>query len=118
MQLNKYKKYIIREIKEHFSDKALDFFVNRLNDEPYLDIEIEFTLYEYSIVRILVEKRTVFFTVRERNIGLKLFKSTILSVPEEETAEILGGVVLERLDREVKLRIPDKYLREKFPVQD
>lgn len=116
MQLNEFKKNVIRELKQQFSDKAIDFVVNRLNDEPHLDIEMEFTLYGYCIVGILIERRTVFFTVREGNVGLKLFKSTLISDSGAAEKARLGRSVLEQLDREVKLRIPDKYLREKYSI--
>lgn len=116
MQLNEFKKDVIREIKQYFSKKAADFVVKRIAGEPRLEIEIEFSIYGYFVIGILIEKSTIFFTIREGGIGLKLLKSPLLSEPGEKAREIIGLSALEQLDREIRLRIPDKYLQEKYSI--
>lgn len=110
MQSNEFGREISREIKRFFGDRALDFVIRRVVLAPFLEVEMDFSLYGYFVARLNIERRTVFFSLREGDIGFGLVEAALLSDPDVASAERIGTETLQALDWNVRLRIPDKYL--------
>ena len=93
---------IIEELDEYFKHAVRDFVVKESSNTPALQVTLEMTLYNYFVVRVTVEKGVVFFSIVQSGFLFKLFK---LELSEENLK-----IAPKKLDEEIKLRIPDKYL--------
>ncbi|MEJ2046169.1 MAG: hypothetical protein P8X89_23175 [Reinekea sp.] len=96
---------LINKFDQYFQKIAKDYVVKSSTNTPFLEMTIEMTLYNYCIVRVSVEKSTIFFSIVQSGFLLQLFKT---SLSEDD----LDAALL-TLANEVKLRIPDKYLQAK-----
>ncbi|MEJ2065443.1 MAG: hypothetical protein P8X74_19550 [Reinekea sp.] len=96
---------LINKFDQYFQKIAKDYVVKSSTNTPFLEMIIEMTLYNYYIVRVNVEKSTIFFSIVQSGFLLQLFKT---SLSEDD----LDAALL-TLANEVKLRIPDKYLQAK-----
>lgn len=96
---------LIERLDEYFKNAVKDYVVKESTNTPFLLLTIEMTLYNYFVVRVTIEKNTMFFSVVQSGFQLQLFKAP-LSDSELNMASVT-------LDKEVRLRIPDKYLQAK-----
>lgn len=96
---------LIDKLDEHFKGAVKDYVVKESTDTPFLQLTLEMTLYNYFVVRVTVEKNTMFFSVVQSGFLLQLFNSQ-LSDSEINTFP-------SKLEKEIRLRIPDKYLQAK-----
>jgi hypothetical protein len=98
------KSYIL-EFSKFWRENAADFVISNSTNEPHKMFDLEFTLYNFCIVRITLEHNSVWVGDVSKGVFLKLLPKSISS----------NDVVkhLPQIDREVKLRIPDKYLEAK-----
>ncbi|WP_051235243.1 hypothetical protein [Marinimicrobium agarilyticum] len=105
MRSNDLEDLIIDKLDNYFNGAVKDYVIKESTDTPFLQLVIEMTLYNYYVVRVAVEKNTIFFSIVQSGFQLPLFKAP-LSENELETSPV-------ELDREIRLRIPDKYLQAK-----
>lgn len=96
---------LIKKLSEHFKEAAKDYVVKDSTETPFLQLTIEMTLFNYFVVRVMVEKNTVFFSIVQSGVQLPLFKSELSDSGLDAAPSVL--------DSEIRLRIPDKYLRAK-----
>ncbi|AZQ12302.1 hypothetical protein [Shewanella khirikhana] len=96
---------LIEKLDEHFKTAVKDFVVKESTDTPFLHLTIEMTLYNYFVVRLAIEKNTLFFSIVQSGFQLQLFKTSLSSEDLRAAPSIL--------DKEIRLRIPDKYLQAK-----
>ena len=99
---------LIREVKNYFQDRVSDFCSSSGHGFPP-GINIEFILYKYLLVEILIERNTAFIGIRE---GKKLISLLSTELLKSDKCYLRKGVIGE-LDQEIRLRIPDKYLTAK-----
>jgi len=97
--------FLIEKLDEHFKDAVKDYVVKESTDNPFLQLTIEMTLYNYFVVRVAIEKNTMFFSIVQSGFQLQLLK-----VPLSDSELRVAPAAL---DQEVRLRIPDKYLQAK-----
>lgn len=105
MQNDDLENALIDELDNHFKDAVKDYVIKESTDTPFLQLILETTLYNYFVVRVAIEKNTIFFSIVQSGFQLQLFKAP-LSDGELKAVPAL-------LDKEVRLRIPDKYLQAK-----
>jgi hypothetical protein len=103
---------LLREIKNYFSDRVSDFCSGPGNGIPPA-VHIEFSLYKCFLAGIEVERNTAFFGVRESKLFISLLSTELLDSNSHSDKCCLKKSALEDLDREIRLRIPDKYLKAK-----
>ena len=96
---------LIDELDRHFKDAVKDYVVKESTDTPFLQLILEMTLYNYFVVRVAIEKNTMFFSIVQSGFQLQLFKAPL----SDEEMKVAPA----SLDKEVRLRIPDKYLQAK-----
>ena len=96
---------LIDEFVKFWGNRVKDFVVSNSTDVPYRMLNIEFTLYNYILIRIILEHNSVFFSDVSKGICLNLLPIAI------DVCEV--SRCLKEIDSEVRLRIPDKYLRAK-----
>lgn len=96
---------LIKVLNQHFNNAVKDYVVKESTDVPFLQLAIEMTLYNYFVVKVTIEKNTMFFSIVQSGFQLPLFKAP-LSDSELKMAPTT-------LDKEIRLRIPDKYLQAK-----
>ncbi len=101
----KWEDTLIGALDQHFKKAARDYVVKESTDTPTLQIVIEMTLYNYYVIRLFVDKSTVFCSIIQSGFQFPLIKSPL----QESELQVMA----QRLEHEVKLRIPDKYLAEK-----
>lgn len=99
------EKMLIRGVKSHFGQSASAIMVSETTDNPYLQLKVELSLYNFVQLRIFVEKRTIFYSINQSGVQFPLFKI--------ELNQKLFIDSLPDLEKEVRLRIPDKYLKAK-----
>lgn len=105
VQSKEVENFIIENLIEYFKDKVADFTVKESADIPYLQLKIECSFYNFYVIRFLVEKGTLFISISQSKYQFDLMKLTFKSE--------LFYKVLEDLESELQLRIPDKYLSAK-----
>lgn len=96
---------LIDKLSAHFKGAAKDYVVKESTDIPFLQLIIELTVYNYYVIRVSAEKSTIFFSILQSGYQLPLFNIQ-LSDSELQKAPLT-------LEKEVRLRIPDKYLQAK-----
>jgi hypothetical protein len=96
---------LIEKLVERFKNAAKDFAVKESTDTPYVQLTIEMSLYNYFVVSCKIERNTMFFSILQSGFQLPLFK---VALSDSEL-----NLVTATLEQEVRLRIPDKYLKEK-----
>lgn len=96
---------LIKNLGKHFKDAVKDFVVKESTETPFLQLIIEMTIYNFFVVRVAIEKNTMFFSIVQSGFQLPLLR-VALSDTELQVAPAT-------LDKEIRLRIPDKYLRQK-----
>lgn len=109
MQQNSLEDVLIDELSEHFKSTVKSYVVKRATDVPHTEILIRFIAYEYFVIDLLIEKNKIFFSIKEGDVVLKLVKSNLKESHEMDKNRI-GVLVLDELNKEIRLRIPDKYL--------
>ena len=95
----------IKILNQHFNNAVKDYVVKESTDVPFLQLAIEMTLYNYFVVKVTIEKNTMFFSIVQSGFQLQLFKAPL------SDAELRMAPAT--LDKEIRLRIPDKYLQAK-----
>jgi frataxin-like iron-binding protein CyaY len=105
MQSDHIEDLVIDNIKNHFGNAVKDFVIKSSTDIPFTNIVIEMSLYNYCVININVEKSTIFASIMQSGFHFSIFKdqlteSNLLQLPKH-------------LEHEIKLRIPDKYLKAK-----
>lgn len=94
-------KFIMAKIREYFEDKVCDFSYEIVDEESKeYDFVIDFTVYNFYAVTIFYYNGKYEFSIVYNNQKIK-----ILDLQEE-----CDDIVLQKLQDELKLRIPDKYL--------
>ena len=96
---------LIGHLDKNFGKAAKDYAVKESTSTPFTQIVIELTVYNYFVVRLAVEKNTIFFSIIQSGFQMPLLKAAL-------AAEDLDSTIKE-LDEEIRLRIPDKYLQAK-----
>lgn len=109
--MNDLKRQLTIEIREFFGDRATGFCVNQ-GTGFHPAIEISFILYNYFEIILTVERNTAFFALRENKLVISIAKTELSKTPEIENL-YLGTDIMSNLDSEIRLRIPDKYLKAK-----
>lgn len=104
-KINEITDSYVTNIKEFWGDKVSDFVSSNETDTPYKMLELEFTLYNFSLLRLTLERNTVWVDEVSKGICLKLLPNPIQSNELEYH--------LAQIDSEVRLRIPSKYLKAK-----
>lgn len=105
MLSNQLEYILIESIDEQFKNAAKDYVIKESTDTPFLQVVLEMTLYNYFVVRASVEKNTIFFSILQSG-----FQFSLLDAPLSDGTL---KYVLSNLSDEVKLRIPEKYLKAK-----
>ncbi len=105
MQSNDLEDVLINRLDQHFKAAVKDFVVQEATDVPFLQLTIEMTLYNYFVLRVTVEKNTMFFSIVQSGFQLQLLKFSV----SENNLKLAPQL----LEEEVRLRIPDKYLQAK-----
>ena len=96
---------LIEILDSHFGQAVNDFVVKESSDIPALQLVIEMSLYNYFVVRAFVEKRTISLSILQSGFQFKLFSISMI----DESIDSIPA----KLEEEVRLRIPDKYLTAK-----
>ena len=96
---------LIKVLNQHFNNAVKDYVVKESTGVPFLQLAIEMTLYNYFVVKVTIEKNTMFFSIVQSGFQLPLFKAPL------SDSEI--NLAPATLDKEIRLRIPDKYLQAK-----
>lgn len=96
---------MVEYLDHYFGCPAKDYVIRESTATPYIQLIMEFTVYNYFVVRLTVEKNTMFFSIFQSGNELPLLKSAL-------SIESLDSTI-KNLDEEIRLRIPDKYLQAK-----
>lgn len=99
------ERILIEGLKSYFASSANGLLVKAASNQPFLQIEVELILYNFMRISIFVEKHTIFYSISQSGAQLPLFKI--------ELDKKLFIDSLPDLEKEVRLRIPDKYLKAK-----
>lgn len=99
------KDILIKKLNEHFGERAQGYVVKLSTDIPFLQLEIDVILYNYFLVRVSIERQAVYLAVAESQVVLRLLKLALSDSNLDDFAAML--------DKETRLRIPDKYLEAK-----
>lgn len=111
MQKNNNKNIVdnlVKEIQNYFGNKAKDFVTEILFENPFLSFSIYFKLYNYYFVTINYE---------DCSIGTGILNGTYVMGIETKKRDLNDGIPLtdffKEIDKEIRLRIPDKFLKAK-----
>lgn len=96
---------LVDKVNLHFNNAVGCFVVKASTDSPYLMVTVEMILFNYHVVRVMVERGKVYCSVIQSGYQMKFCEMDL----SDENINKLPFV----LDREVRLRIPDKYLKKK-----
>ncbi len=96
------KENLVASLMSFFGDAADDVVIAVSTDTPYVQIDVEVVVYNFFVVRFLIERTTLFASIKQSGIQLSILKSTL---DNRGFSDILAS-----LDLELRLRIPDKYL--------
>lgn len=110
MQLDSLKLDIIKEHKNFFGSKIDNFIIKEARSIPSLRIFIGFTVYKYVYVSIDIESTALHYSTQVWDRSITLFSAEIPSLLKERHGPLIAQNILARLDEELRLRIPDKYL--------
>ncbi|CCN72828.1 hypothetical protein [Vibrio nigripulchritudo] len=94
--------WVISEAENHFKDAVHDFVVKEHFDIPFCNLTIEMILYDFLLIEVHLEKGSMFFSLVHSKILFKLLSFNL--------SDLDMSVAMRKLDEEVRLRIPDKYL--------
>ena len=93
---------IVTQISDYWGSAADDFCTSESTNIPFQRFVLEFSPYRYSVVRINFERNSLFFSEVSKGISFSLLSRKV-SYPDLIDT-------LAKIDEEVRLRIPDKYL--------
>ena len=96
---------IVEEFQAFWGSKSADFCISEATDVPYRMATIEFSLYNYVLVRLQIERDSAWFAQANHQVLFHLLPN---STPIGQIASRLQEV-----DTEVRLRIPEKFLNAK-----
>lgn len=96
---------VVDKINLHFKNAVGGFIVKESTDSPHLMVTVEMILFNYQIVRVMVERGKIYCSVIQYGYQMKFCEMDL----SDENINKLPFI----LDREVRLRIPDKYLKQK-----
>ncbi len=96
---------IIDVVRAHFGRAAGGFVIKESTCEPRLMVVIDMMLFEYFVVRISVEGDSAYFGIVLPGYQVSLFESKLGEAEME--------ISMARLSDDIRLRIPDKYLKSK-----
>lgn len=105
MQSDNLEDLLIDKLDKYFNGAVKDYVIKESTDTPFLQLTIEMTVYNYFVVRVTIEKNTMFFSIVQSGFLLLLYRAP-LSDNDLNNAP-------PTLDKEIRLRIPDKYLQAK-----
>ncbi len=106
---------IINQLDNYFKDAIDCFTIEEYEKRPWAEICIRTRLYNYIPLRIMVERNEIFFSIIQAENDLTLLKRDLGKFISSgyDLSSIEWECVLKQLEQEVKLRIPDKYLKAK-----
>lgn len=114
MQLNKdysadeLEKIIIKGLLSFFKDRVQDFATAEKTDTPFIQFGFEFEIYNYFIVRFNYSRGGCGFCIVNGELGIDL------DIEPEWFEEIKDlNKYFKKLEKEIELRIPDKFLKAK-----
>ena len=93
---------LIDKMEDYFGASAREYIVKESTDIPFLQLTLEMTLYNYIVIRVAIERSTMFFSINQSGYQLPIMHCP-LSVASLSN-------IIQQLDQEIRLRIPDKYL--------
>lgn len=103
MRARELEDYLICILDKQFQSAVSDYVISDKSDDPHTRLHLEATLYDFLVLDVLVERGAIFFALCESSIKIRLFNVPLSDLGMIERAPL-------RLDSEVRLRIPDKYL--------
>ena len=110
MQLSDFEREISRELQEFFSDRISDFTINEFSDAPILEFSADFGVYSFCVISVQISHDRVCFSWREQGYLFELTTCQLLSSVSDSGGDKIGKLALDKLNKEIMLRIPDKYL--------
>ncbi len=113
MQLSNFEREISREIKTYFSDRLSDFSINDFSEVPCLEFSADFGVYNFCVISVQISQDRVCFSWREQGFLFELATCQLISGIGGAGGEKIGVYALDNLNKEILLRIPDKYLAAK-----
>ena len=105
MRSNDLENALIERLDKYFQNTAKDYVIKESSDIPHLILTIEMTIYNFFVVRVSIERNTVFSSIVQSGFLLPLLKNSLSDSDLDQMPE--------QLDKEIRLRIPDKYLKAK-----
>jgi hypothetical protein len=93
---------VVRDFKAHFKSAVDDFVVKESTDVPHTLLSLNMTVYNYFVVRLVVERGAAFASIVEAESHLQLLKMDVSGGGFELLAAAIDG--------ELRLRIPERYL--------
>lgn len=96
---------IVGNFRAHFGSEVSGFTVSDVTDIPFTQVTVQMTVFNYLVVQVFIERGGIFVSILESRVALSLLSVSLSS----EALLALPAQV----DEEVRLRIPDKYLRAK-----
>jgi len=105
MQSNDLEDLLIDKLDNYFKGAVKDYVIKESIDTPFLQLTIEMTIYNYFVLRVTIEKNTMFFSIVQSGFLLLLYRAPLTDSELNNAPPTL--------DKEIRLRIPDKYLKEK-----
>lgn len=82
-------------------------------DSPYLSIRANLSFYNYCVVVMHIEHGGVSFWWYLSEAVFELTRASVLVGDTGKNMERIGVKTLTELDREIRLRVPDKFLSAK-----
>lgn len=96
---------VIDELASFWRERAKNFVEKVATSTPSYMIDIEFTAYNFMVIKLTIEHKSAWFSQISCGVLIQLKRD---AVPLESIPETLPEI-----DREIRLRIPDKYLEAK-----
>jgi hypothetical protein len=110
MTMSDFEREFINQVLEHFSGRICTPVIKEYSEYPYLQLCVQFGLYEYCTINAQVWGEKVSFSWCSAGYRFVLVSCNLLAGKTVGLKTRLGTTALEELDSEIRLRIPDKYL--------
>lgn len=96
---------VAKQLREYFGDRLSACNLCQLQEEPHLEFEVEFQLYDYFRVLFHYDNGEIGCEIKYGEKKIKLPNSQM----RYETLD--RNLFFKELEQEIELRIPDKYLK-------
>lgn len=93
---------LIKMLRGFFIDAADNFTTNEATDYPRLLIQVDFSVYEYFASQLTLESKSIWFSISGGGMLLRVTKGIVAL--DDFYQEV------KKIDENIRLRIPDKYL--------